>query len=684
MRNKATPPPIREQVLDQQGVMNRTWLRWLTDMFARSTEPSEDAGVPSAPQNVTIIADDVDPAISGKELVVQWDIPEQNIYTMTGFNLEIDIDPDFPDDVILASGGGGSAAKGSVVFSLSAMIEGDNWVDKRLQIRDASGERILASSVITAVDSVKRQLTLRNALMFDGGNNLNWEVVVPSWDQVFRAFTVPVSVDVNALPRDHYRYVIRNLPLNSYYARVRAANGKGLGAWSEVAGPAVVDGLKEGDFETGWRDKVLSSINLALVAGSFSNNTPSAGYIAWSGIKLQYKSVEYTITNGNTNLKWVYWEPGTNVFTASNDLLLDPDLLCIALNSNGIALQQWQGGNVVDGSAIMDGTLAGTKFASSIKPVEIVAGLPGTPHVIGRVIYNILDGKLYRNTGVGWTAAVPATDLTGQITGTQISNGAITTPKLDAGAVTANELAANAVTAGKIAAGAVSTDELAANAVTADKIAALQISADKIAANAITTDKIDAGAITTTKIAAGAVEAINIAAGAITAEKIGAGEIVTDKITAGAITLGKIALGAVSAVREDISAWDRGYYLYDAPSSTLTMNNLWQILDLRGFVKDQYGNWPTGWPDLEEPPSGVLVPPGYRMVLIAFLGTTIGTGTFEVRPYGYQGNIVGDHVSTDGSGAKGRLMVACDQYRRIEYKGTGWSSFEIAVIGYWS
>lgn len=436
---------------------------------------------------------------------------------------------------------------------------------------------------------------------------------------------------------------------------------------------------------------VPASKAFVLTAGTFDSYY---GQVRWQNIKVEYQGVEYTITDGTTNLKWVYWEPGTNVFTASNDLLLDPDLLCIALNSNGIALQQWHGGNVVDGSAIMDGTLAGTKFASSIKPVEIVAGLPGTPHVIGRIIYNILDGKLYRNIGVGWTAAVPATDLTGQITGTQISDGAITTPKIYAGAVTtnelaagsvtANQLAANAVIAGKIAAGAVSTNELAANAVTAAKIAALQISADKIAANAITTAKIAAGAITTAKIAAGAVEATNIAAGAITAEKIGAGEIVADKIMAGAITLGKIALGAVSAVREDISTWDRGYYLYDAPSSTLTLNNYWQTLDLRGFVKDQYGNWPAGWPDLEEPPSGVLVPPGYRMVLIAFLGTTVGTGTFEVRPYGYQGNIVGDHVSTGGSGAKGRLMVACDQYRRIEYKGTGWSSFEIAVIGYWS
>ena len=63
-----------------------------------------------------------------------------------------------------------------------------------------------------------------------------------------------------------------------------------------------------------------------------------------------------------------------------------------------------------------------------------------------------------------------AARLTGQITGTQISDDAITTPKLAAGAVVA----------GKIAAGAVETAALAADAVVASKIAAGEIGASHL------------------------------------------------------------------------------------------------------------------------------------------------------------------------------------------------------------
>jgi hypothetical protein len=48
------------------------------------------------------------------------------------------------------------------------------------------------------------------------------------------------------------------------------------------------------------------------------------------------------------------------------------------------------------------------------------------------------------------TVTLPASDISGQITGTQISNGAITTPKLAAGAVTASTIAAGAVSTDKL------------------------------------------------------------------------------------------------------------------------------------------------------------------------------------------------------------------------------------------
>ncbi|MDP3961789.1 MAG: phage tail protein, partial [Pseudorhodobacter sp.] len=75
---------------------------------------------------------------------------------------------------------------------------------------------------------------------------------------------------------------------------------------------------------------------------------------------------------------------------------------------------------------IADATLTTAEFAASIKPVEVLAALPGVPHVAGRMVFLTTDGKLYRNTGTGWTAAVPAVDVTGQMTDAQIADLAAT------------------------------------------------------------------------------------------------------------------------------------------------------------------------------------------------------------------------------------------------------------------
>lgn len=235
-------------------------------------------------------------------------------------------------------------------------------------------------------------------------------------------------------------------------------------------------------------------------------------------------------------------------------------------------------------SQIANGAVTLDKFASGLEPVEIVSSLPTTGLFAGRIAYLTTDGKLYRSNGSSWTAAIPAVDVTGQlsdsqlaaiaatkitgtITGTQITDGAIstaklavgavtadnitsgsiTTGKLAAGAVTATTIAAGAITTAKLAAGAVTATEIASDAITAAKIAAGAVTAGRIAANAVTANEIAAGSITTAKIAAGAVTASTIAADTITSSKMAANSILADKIAAGAVTAGKIAAGAVTA-----------------------------------------------------------------------------------------------------------------------------------------
>lgn len=131
-------------------------------------------------------------------------------------------------------------------------------------------------------------------------------------------------------------------------------------------------------------------------------------------------------------------------------------------------------------SKIANGAIEMAKFASGLTPVEgPFATAPVTGNFEGRVatIGASPNAKLMRYTGGAWTAAVPAVDLTGQITSTQITDNAITTPKILAGAVVTASLAAGAVTATTIATDAVTSVKIQANAITSDKIIANAIGA---------------------------------------------------------------------------------------------------------------------------------------------------------------------------------------------------------------
>lgn len=186
-----------------------------------------------------------------------------------------------------------------------------------------------------------------------------------------------------------------------------------------------------------------------------------------------------------------------------------------------------EAGNLASGAVTATKLAAGavefTKFAAGLEPVGVVGSLPIVAGYTGpRTVVLTTDGKLYRLVSGAWTAAVPAADvsgqltdaqiasiaaakLTGQITGTQITDGAISTPKLAAGAVTAANIAADTITAAQIAANAITATELAAGAVTTAKLQAGAVTANELAANSVTSAKIQAGAVNTDQLAAGAV-----------------------------------------------------------------------------------------------------------------------------------------------------------------------------------
>jgi len=122
------------------------------------------------------------------------------------------------------------------------------------------------------------------------------------------------------------------------------------------------------------------------------------------------------------------------------------------------------------------GALEMVHFADGIIPPRVEDELPALPDAdwpVGSIVFLTTDEKLYRVTADDeWVSTVPATDLTGQIVETQITDAAITTVKIEAGAITADLIEANAITSDKILANAVTAGKIDAGAVGATELAA--------------------------------------------------------------------------------------------------------------------------------------------------------------------------------------------------------------------
>jgi hypothetical protein len=299
-----------------------------------------------------------------------------------------------------------------------------------------------------------------------------------------------------------------------------------------------------------------------------SNATSGAGYkyFAGSNVTVPLAWTEFRGTVGGTDSSGTF---ATNMFPPGAAFvrilfLLNRDTAGVASRTyvSTVWLSELAGANLTDGSIqaakIAAGAIDQTKLASGIRAVTTVSALPTLPSASypqGAVVFLTTDNKLYRSSGSAWTSAVPAADLSGQITSTQITDDAVTTAKIAANAVTATELSAGAVTAGKIAAdaitaneiqaGAIGTSELAAGAVVTAKLGAGSVTANELAANSVIAGKIAADAVDAAQIKAGAIQTAKLAAGAVTANELAVGAVIAGKIAANAITAGTIATDAV-------------------------------------------------------------------------------------------------------------------------------------------
>lgn len=217
-----------------------------------------------------------------------------------------------------------------------------------------------------------------------------------------------------------------------------------------------------------------SDLNLAshMIDGyTVADNSPSAGFVAWSDINIVYKGVTYTLANGNTNKKYLWWKfsatPNTALQVSDTKPVLTNDDVLVGINDGGKFTSTMTAGKLTPGGALMDGSIGSGELAA------------------GAVITSKIANGAIGSTQMG----------DGAVTEVKLGSGAVTSAKIGSGAVGSTALASGAVTSGKIASGVVGSTELANGAVTSGKLGTGAVGSGNIANGAVGGAQLGAGSI---------------------------------------------------------------------------------------------------------------------------------------------------------------------------------------------
>ncbi len=234
------------------------WGAWSSVITKQSTDIVEgpDTGVPGQPQNVQLVSDDTDASVPGNELVVTFDRPATNFNTLFAYAVQIHNKATFPGHAVVYSGTGSCNRGGFVLTDSTKNFQ--NVVGKNLWVHSGSppteanlvstGEIISATATTVTIDDPIRY----------GGSAVYYQILVGDWTQVVRSVDLPTKLlDPTVQDDKRFRVVLRGLPQDNYYARVKGANRYGLGSWSSVVGPVSLDGLKGDDIKDGEIDRSL-------------------------------------------------------------------------------------------------------------------------------------------------------------------------------------------------------------------------------------------------------------------------------------------------------------------------------------------------------------------------------------------------------------------------------------------
>jgi hypothetical protein len=241
-----------------------------------------------------------------------------------------------------------------------------------------------------------------------------------------------------------------------------------------------------------------SDLNIAthmLDGYVFNNNKPVAGSVEWVDLNITYKGITYTITNGNSAMKYIWWQfsatDKTKLQSTNTKPVLTQDDILIGINEGGIFTLTMAPGKMTPGGALLDGSVGSGELGNG----AVTAGKIGSGAINNS---NLFSGKVVTGGNM----------VDGTISSTQLGSGAVVAGKIAAGAVNnANLFTANVVDTNALKDGAVTSTQLGDNAVTSAKLNSGAVTAGKIASGAVNNSNIFAsGVVDNTALKGGAVD----------------------------------------------------------------------------------------------------------------------------------------------------------------------------------
>lgn len=100
--------------------------------------------------------------------------------------------------------------------------------------------------------------------------------------------------------------------------------------------------------------------------GTFTSNSPAAGYVAWADMRIRYHGARVRVASGNSNKEWIYWNSLTPTVLNGSDTFpaLSDSIVLVARNESGTIKELWRDAEAIERvylALAADGTVNGDK-----------------------------------------------------------------------------------------------------------------------------------------------------------------------------------------------------------------------------------------------------------------------------------------------------------------------------------